>query len=129
MTTTDPPAPRAGSLTIARPSRPSPAILTREVQIIAGANVEIDVLGVDGVYLDATLERVRSLLERFAGVVGRDVTLIPVGHPDAPSGYMVAGLTLDEVDRAIVATVGLSIPPPGRTSIGHLLALDIEGRW
>lgn len=125
MTTTDPPAQRAGSLTIRpSPARPSPAILIREVGATPpiGA-VEIDVLGVDGIYLDATLERVRGHLERFAVVVGRDIVLTPVGHPDAPSGYLVAGVTKADVERALDPRPGGSVFP------SHVTRLDFEGRW
>lgn len=125
MTTSEPPAQRAGSLTLAtRPTRIAPALLIREV----GAQppigpVEVDVIGVDGVYLDAALERLRSALERFAVVTGRDVTLTPVGHPDAPSGYLVAGLTKAEVEHATGPRRGGSVLPSNVTTI------DIEGRW
>ena len=121
----DPPAQRAGTLTLAtRPTRIAPAILIREVDAPPPLGpVEIDVLGVAGAHLDVALERIRAGLERFAIVLGRTVTLTPVGHPDAPSGYLVAGLTMAEVERSLGPRRGGSVVPAQVTTI------DIEGRW
>ena len=109
---------KPGTLTMSgRAQRLAPAILIRARNAERPEDgTEVIFLGVDGVYLDAALERIRAKLERYAAATGREIQIAPVGHPDAPCGYAALGLLEYDMNRAIGGA-------------GVLTPTDAEGRW
>ncbi len=110
--------PQGGLVTHRQPQRARRGMIVRS----DGEQVEILIVGVEGMDLDHHMDGLRGELARFARVAGRGVECWPVGHPDMPNGLLVSGVDISEIPRVLG---GLDAVAWSRGGDGTIL----EGRW
>lgn len=113
-----------------RPQRPTRTIIARP----AGENTEIITTGLEGMDLDSVLDYLRSALGRFGAVMERGIQAWPLGHPEMPSGFLVAGIDVEDLPRLMAqapfAITWAILAPVAGSDLTTLTGRHIvEGRW